>query len=172
MGCWNFHCIVLINWFWPWYKFSSTKWYWILFQTFPTWNPVQQQSFHDSKVHGANMGPIQGRQDLGGPHVGPMNPAIWVYTPTWIPNDIMSLASYKVSYHRKLGVVMMPTLLLLAALQVVIITAFGATSGDKVGIRTNLNLQLICIDNNATLRHSQCMAIYWWLGARLWHYHW
>ena len=31
----------------------------------------------DSKVHGANMGPIWGRQDPGGPHVGPMNVAIW-----------------------------------------------------------------------------------------------
>ena len=28
-------------------------------------------------VHGANMGPIWGRQDPGGPHVGPMNFAIW-----------------------------------------------------------------------------------------------
>ena len=31
----------------------------------------------DSKVHGANMGPIWGRQDPGGPHVGPMKFAIW-----------------------------------------------------------------------------------------------
>ena len=31
----------------------------------------------DSKVHGANMGSIWGRQDPGGPHVGPMNFAIW-----------------------------------------------------------------------------------------------
>ena len=31
----------------------------------------------DSKVHGANMGPIWGWQDPGGPHVGPMNFAIW-----------------------------------------------------------------------------------------------
>ena len=31
----------------------------------------------DSKVHGANMGPIWGRQDPDGPHVGPMNFAIW-----------------------------------------------------------------------------------------------
>ena len=31
----------------------------------------------DSKVHGAIMGPIWGRQDPGGPHVGPMNFAIW-----------------------------------------------------------------------------------------------
>ena len=32
----------------------------------------------DSNVHGANMGPIWGQQDPGGPHVGPMNFAIWV----------------------------------------------------------------------------------------------
>ena len=32
-----------------------------------------------SKVHGANMGPIWGRQDPGGPYVGPMNFAIWVF---------------------------------------------------------------------------------------------
>ena len=31
----------------------------------------------ESKVHGANMGPIWGRQDPGGPHAGPMNFAIW-----------------------------------------------------------------------------------------------
>ena len=31
----------------------------------------------DSKVHGPNMGPIWGRQDLGGPHVGPTNFVIW-----------------------------------------------------------------------------------------------
>ena len=31
----------------------------------------------DSKVHGAIMGPIWGRHDPGGPHVGPMNFAIW-----------------------------------------------------------------------------------------------
>ena len=34
----------------------------------------------DSKVHGANMGPIWGRQGPGGPHVGPMNFAIWEST--------------------------------------------------------------------------------------------
>ena len=32
----------------------------------------------NSKVYGANMGPTRGRQDPGGPHVGPMNLAIWV----------------------------------------------------------------------------------------------
>ena len=34
----------------------------------------------DSKVYWAIMGPIWGRQDPGGPHVGPMNFAIWVNT--------------------------------------------------------------------------------------------
>ena len=34
--------------------------------------------YPDSKVHGDNMWPIWGRQDPGGPHVGPMNFAIWV----------------------------------------------------------------------------------------------
>ena len=31
----------------------------------------------DSKVHGADMGPIWGWQDLGGPHIVPMNFANW-----------------------------------------------------------------------------------------------
>ena len=34
--------------------------------------------FPDSKVHGANMGHIWGRQDPGGPHGGHVNLAIWV----------------------------------------------------------------------------------------------
>ena len=37
------------------------------------WRP-----YPDNKVHGANMGLIWGRQDPGGPHVGPMNLAVWV----------------------------------------------------------------------------------------------
>ena len=39
---------------------------------------LQCQTYPDNKVHGDNMGPIWGRQDPGGPHVGPMNFAIWV----------------------------------------------------------------------------------------------
>ena len=35
--------------------------------------------YPDRKVHGANMGPIWGRQDPDGPHVGPMNFAIWEF---------------------------------------------------------------------------------------------
>ena len=49
-------------------KLSSAKWQQFSFSL----------SFPDSKVHGANMGPIWGRQDPGGSHVGPMNFTIWV----------------------------------------------------------------------------------------------
>ena len=31
----------------------------------------------DTKVPGANMGPVWGQHGPGGPHVGPMNFAIW-----------------------------------------------------------------------------------------------
>ena len=41
-------------------------------------------TYPDSKVHGANMGPNRGRQDPGGPHIGPMNFAIWVLFKTII----------------------------------------------------------------------------------------
>ena len=37
----------------------------------------QLNEIPDNKVHGAIMGPIWGRQDPGGPHIGPMNFAIW-----------------------------------------------------------------------------------------------
>ena len=45
----------------------------------PIWSRSFDNLFNnpDSKAHGANMGPIWGRQDPGGPHVGPMNFAIW-----------------------------------------------------------------------------------------------
>ena len=35
-------------------------------------------NYPGSKLRGANMGPIWGRQNPGGPHVGPMNLAIWL----------------------------------------------------------------------------------------------
>ena len=45
--------------------------------------------YPDTKVHGANMGPIWGWQDPGGPRVGPIDLAIWVVYPlnmmaTWL----------------------------------------------------------------------------------------
>ena len=44
----------------------------------PLMAKLELRSYPDSKVRGANMGSIWGRQDPGGPHVGPMNFAIWV----------------------------------------------------------------------------------------------
>ena len=44
---------------------------------------VYRNDSPDSKIHGANMGPIWGRQDPGGPHVGFMNFAIWVELKWW-----------------------------------------------------------------------------------------
>ena len=41
--------------------------------------PCHWHAAPDSKVHGANMGPIWGRQDPGVPHVGHMNFVIWVH---------------------------------------------------------------------------------------------
>ena len=38
---------------------------------------LHRRHIADSKVHGANMGPIWGWQGPVGPHVGPMNFAIW-----------------------------------------------------------------------------------------------
>ena len=41
------------------------------------WLSPTEWTTPESKVHGANVGPIWDRQDPGGPHVGPMNFAIW-----------------------------------------------------------------------------------------------
>ena len=46
----------------------------------------------DSKVHGANMGPIWGRQDPGGPHVGPVNCAICDNFSLWKGRYLHSLS--------------------------------------------------------------------------------
>ena len=43
-----------------------------------SWVLLLYDTFHASRFHGTNMGPIWGRQDLGRPHVGPMNFAICV----------------------------------------------------------------------------------------------
>ena len=42
-------------------------------------NVLPPISYSDSKVHGANMGPILGRQDPFRSHVDPMNFAIWIH---------------------------------------------------------------------------------------------
>ena len=40
-------------------------------------SPLLWQDYPDNNIHGANMGPVWDRQGPGGPHVGPMNFAIW-----------------------------------------------------------------------------------------------
>ena len=46
------------------------------------------------KVHGANMGPIWGRQEPDGPHVGPMNLAIWVCRATSPSQTVKGCSSF------------------------------------------------------------------------------
>ena len=53
------------------------RWWSYLYMVHPN-NYAHGYAFPDNKVHGAYMGPTWGRQDPGGPHVGPMNFAIWV----------------------------------------------------------------------------------------------
>ena len=49
--------------------------------------------YPDSKVHGANMGSIWGRQDPGAPHVGPINIVIW-------DHNVLMLSPTKSSFLR------------------------------------------------------------------------
>ena len=48
----------------------------------------------DSQIHGIYMGPIWGRQDIGGPHVGPVNFAIWDMKPVLSPRPISWLMTW------------------------------------------------------------------------------
>ena len=48
---------------------------------------VTTGKFPDSKIHWANMGPIWGQQNPGGPYVGPMNFAIWVHCNASLQNN-------------------------------------------------------------------------------------
>ena len=54
--------------------------------------------FPDSKVRGANMGPIWGRQDPGGPQVGPMNFAIWDYYYKLLGKNIFIITSRRIHH--------------------------------------------------------------------------
>ena len=58
------------------------RWLAILWALYQRYNSNPQR-----KVHGANMGPIWGRQDPGGPHVGPMNIVILVYITISFPDE-------------------------------------------------------------------------------------
>ena len=72
-------------------------------------------ALNDSKVLGAIMGPIWGREDPGGPHVGPMNFAIWDGDTTVLWEAIHWQLSFV-----NLKIIMMPTLLSLVAPQIVV----------------------------------------------------
>ena len=61
---------------------------------YPSITSHRYHNILDGKDHGANMGPIWGRQVPGGPHVGPMNFAIWDYD----ASDAELLASKAVSH--------------------------------------------------------------------------
>ena len=50
---------------------------WYLWLMYPGLLFTNRDDIPDSKVDGANMGPIWVRQDPGGSHVDPMNFAIW-----------------------------------------------------------------------------------------------
>ena len=70
----------MMIWFYYWLKMRRTHRSWPVDANGPWWYHETLSSFPvllpDSKVHGANMGPICGRQYPG----GPMNFAIWVVT--------------------------------------------------------------------------------------------
>ena len=67
-------------------------------------NCTEEEPYPDNKVHGANMGPIWGRQDPGGPNVGPMNFATWgrmLLIIKMLSNDFLSdvVSRQAVLYH-------------------------------------------------------------------------
>ena len=49
----------------------------------------------DSKVHGANMGPIWSWKDPGGPHNGPINFAVW-YAKGYRYDDELTVSIFSV----------------------------------------------------------------------------
>ena len=61
---------------------SLTVAYLVINRTKHTLDSREYISHPDSKVHGANMAPIGCRQEPGGPHVGPVNFAIWAVKTT------------------------------------------------------------------------------------------
>ena len=75
----------------------------IMFPLFLAWQRqcqcVWKGVYPDNKVHGANMGPIWGRQDPGGPYFGPMNFAIWVVMCESAPRLTRSKQNIIISYY-------------------------------------------------------------------------
>ena len=63
------------------------------------WRILQRRCTPDSKVHGANMGTTWVLSAPVGPHVGPMNLAIWDH----LPRQVISQRVVCVFYPRKVG---------------------------------------------------------------------
>ena len=59
--------------------------------------PRRQEGYPESKIHGANMGPIWGRQGPGGPHVGHMSFVIWEIN----AKQVQDLHGIKLLSHRE-----------------------------------------------------------------------
>ena len=63
---------------------------------------LHMSPFPNSNVHGANMGPIWGLQDPGGPHVGPINVAMWVGIGAPFTNTDWLITAWRSNYiHHK-----------------------------------------------------------------------
>ena len=59
--------------------------------------PLRPSNDPERKVHGAHMGPTWGREDPGGPHVGPVNFAIWGMHVIDSVNECSRAMNYKLS---------------------------------------------------------------------------
>ena len=76
------------------WSFDGMQWYKMQIHVYVPWKKENQHEKNsdilipDSKVYGASMGPNWGRQDPGGPHVGPMDLAIWVFSLSINFNDL------------------------------------------------------------------------------------
>ena len=100
----------------PWHQmFSSGTAFHIIAATIATSTGVSySQNIADSKVHGANMGPIWSRQDPGGPHVGSMNFAIWDRHRLWNASQVPVLYSKPINsipikYHWRISDIYLQT---------------------------------------------------------------
>ena len=69
----NCHQDDMLPWRTTYHAFFGSRLYRVLFFVLSL-----HEIYPDSNVHGDNMGPIWGRQDQGGSHVGPMNFTIWL----------------------------------------------------------------------------------------------
>ena len=76
---------------------TSAKWQFVSASLCQVMGSHWTDLYPDSKFHGASMGPIWGQQDPGGPHVGPMNFAIWVAVS--LLNVNMPSYQYRDSHH-------------------------------------------------------------------------